>query len=67
LTAGDLLLREIASVLKARVRAGDLACRYGGEEFALILSEVDSGGAAICVKSIRELINTCRCSIVANA
>jgi diguanylate cyclase (GGDEF)-like protein len=54
--AGDLLLQEIAGVLKARVRAGDLACRYGGEEFALILSEVDSGGAAICVESIREQI-----------
>jgi diguanylate cyclase (GGDEF)-like protein/PAS domain S-box-containing protein len=37
--AGDALLRELASFLKARVREGDIACRYGGEEFVLILPE----------------------------
>ena len=27
---GDILLKEIAGVIKSRARAGDLACRYGG-------------------------------------
>jgi diguanylate cyclase (GGDEF)-like protein len=54
--AGDMLLREVASVIKARVRAGDLACRYGGEEFALILSETDTNGAHLCVDNIREAV-----------
>jgi diguanylate cyclase (GGDEF)-like protein len=54
--AGDLLLQEIAGVLKRRVRAGDLACRFGGEEFALIISEVDAPGASRCVDVIRQEI-----------
>jgi diguanylate cyclase (GGDEF)-like protein len=37
--AGDLLLRELGSVLSSITRGGDIACRYGGEEFLLILAE----------------------------
>ena len=54
--AGDMLLREVAGVIKSGIRAGDLACRYGGEEFALIISEADSAGAAKCVENLREAI-----------
>jgi diguanylate cyclase (GGDEF)-like protein len=53
---GDILLKEVAGVIKSRVRGGDLACRYGGEEFSLIIAEVDSEGTYKCVESIRELI-----------
>ncbi len=35
--AGDALLRSLAAVLQKGIRAEDIACRYGGEEFALIL------------------------------
>ena len=54
--AGDMLLQEVAGVLKSRVRSGDLVCRFGGEEFALILSEVDAQGAGRCVDVIRQEI-----------
>jgi len=37
--AGDALLKELAKFLQAQVRGGDIACRYGGEEFVLILPE----------------------------
>ena len=37
--AGDILLRELGSVLNSITRGGDIACRYGGEEFLLILAE----------------------------
>jgi len=35
--AGDVVLHELSALLKAQVRGADIACRYGGEEFALIL------------------------------
>jgi len=53
---GDILLKEVAGVIRSRVRAGDLACRYGGEEFSLIVAEVDTAGTHKCVESIREAI-----------
>lgn len=37
--AGDVLLRELAEFLQACIRVSDIACRYGGEEFTLILPE----------------------------
>jgi diguanylate cyclase (GGDEF)-like protein len=54
--AGDLLLREVAAIFKARVRGGDLACRFGGEEFALVLAETDTEGARACIEKIREAV-----------
>ncbi len=38
--AGDALLREVGNFLKVTVRGSDVACRYGGEEFMLLLPEV---------------------------
>jgi diguanylate cyclase (GGDEF)-like protein/PAS domain S-box-containing protein len=37
--AGDLLLKELGALLKGNIRGEDIACRYGGEEFTLILPE----------------------------
>lgn len=37
--AGDTVLRTIGDLLSAHIRAGDIACRYGGEELTLILPE----------------------------
>ncbi|HMP41476.1 MAG TPA: diguanylate cyclase, partial [Roseiflexaceae bacterium] len=37
--AGDLLLREIGLLLQRSIRSEDIACRYGGEEFTLILPD----------------------------
>ncbi len=38
-TAGDVLLSEIGSFLRSNVRGEDIACRFGGEEFVLIMPE----------------------------
>jgi len=37
--AGDTVLRELGDYLAKFIRRGDMACRYGGEEFTLILPE----------------------------
>ena len=37
--AGDVVLVELADFFKLRIRGADIACRYGGEEFAFILPE----------------------------
>ena len=37
--AGDELLRRLGALLREHLRSGDVACRYGGEEFLLILPE----------------------------
>jgi diguanylate cyclase (GGDEF)-like protein len=37
--AGDIVLRELGVLLRSHTRADDIACRYGGEEFLLIMPE----------------------------
>ncbi len=54
--AGDLVLKEIAYLLKANIRNIDLAARYGGEEFSLILIETDKPSAGIVAEKIRKLV-----------
>lgn len=52
--AGDALLQEIASLLKDKVRTTDIVCRYGGDEFALILKDVPKDEAIRTCERIRE-------------
>ncbi len=40
--AGDVLLRDLGAIFRNNVRGGDMACRYGGEEFLLILVDTDA-------------------------
>jgi diguanylate cyclase (GGDEF)-like protein len=51
--SGDLVLRELAAVLAATVREIDLAARWGGEEFCLILPGTDLAGAARLAERVR--------------
>jgi len=54
--AGDTLLRMVGTTLQRSVRAEDIACRYGGEEFALILPEASLHDAVTRAEAIREQV-----------
>ena len=45
--AGDKLLQQVAGRLAACVRYGDTVCRYGGDEFVVMLTEVDAKESAV--------------------
>ncbi len=55
-TAGDLVLKEIAQILKASVGPSDIVGRYGGEEFLLILPQKEGRGAFQVAEGIRQKI-----------
>ena len=40
--AGDVLLREVGSLMTKNSRSGDIACRFGGEEFVMIYPEAET-------------------------
>lgn len=55
--AGDCALREIAQVMLKTLRKVDLICRYGGEEFAIIVPQNNKESAAIAAERLRETIS----------
>ncbi|MDA8425585.1 MAG: diguanylate cyclase [Treponema sp.] len=50
--SGDLVLSAFAGLLRSSLRAQDLAGRWGGEEFALVLPETDLAGAAVLAERL---------------
>ena len=51
--AGDALLCALGEVLKSSIRSQDIACRFGGEEFVLILPEASLADATWLAKDLR--------------
>jgi two-component system cell cycle response regulator len=54
--AGDDVLRDFALRIKRSIRGIDLACRYGGEEFVIIMPETDLAVAAMVAERLRRRI-----------
>jgi two-component system, cell cycle response regulator len=53
--AGDHVLKQLAAVIKSRIRREDILSRYGGEEFAIVLPEIDHYNALQFAEKIRRL------------
>jgi diguanylate cyclase (GGDEF)-like protein len=54
--AGDELLQEVVSIIRAHVRISDVVARLGGDEFALLLPETDENAARAAITKIQSHI-----------
>ncbi|GBF22952.1 two-component system, chemotaxis family, response regulator WspR [Candidatus Gastranaerophilus sp. (ex Termes propinquus)] len=54
--SGDAVLRQVALTIKKSIRTTDIACRYGGEEMAVILPNTDKEEATIAAKKIWQAV-----------
>ncbi len=56
--AGDEVLKEFAMRVRSTVRGADLACRYGGEEFVVVMPDTAADVAALIAERLRSIIES---------
>ena len=54
---GDDVLRGVAQALRSSVRGADVVCRYGGEEFCILMPSTDLDGAFQLAEKLRKAVN----------
>jgi len=54
--AGDVALRQVADLLRQRLRETDFVSRYGGEEFGVVMPQTDSSEAFRVIEEIRKSV-----------
>ncbi|MCP4671895.1 MAG: diguanylate cyclase, partial [Desulfobacula sp.] len=54
--AGDVILSTSAALIQSMVRDSDMVCRFGGEEFGIVLPNTDANGARILARRIQKII-----------
>jgi diguanylate cyclase (GGDEF)-like protein len=55
---GDRVLKEVGRVLRDGVRASDLVARFGGEEFSVVLPDIDQAGAVALAEQLRHAVQS---------
>lgn len=60
---GDMVLRNISSLISSRLRASDFIARIGGDEFALLLPNTDQSTALKLADNICKLLDEYQCTI----
>ena len=58
--AGDSVLRSVAQAVQEHIRDADIACRFGGEEFIIVLPDTGRGGAATLAERILTVVRNIR-------
>jgi diguanylate cyclase (GGDEF)-like protein len=53
---GDKTMRQVAAILKQGIRQADLLCRYGGDEFVMLLSQTPPDQAMVLAERLRQRI-----------
>ncbi|MCG8560501.1 MAG: PleD family two-component system response regulator [Hyphomicrobiales bacterium] len=53
---GDMVLREFAGRVRTNTRGIDLACRYGGEEFVMVMPDTDLAKAYVVAERLRQCV-----------
>ncbi|HEX9149412.1 MAG TPA: GGDEF domain-containing protein, partial [Thermoanaerobaculia bacterium] len=61
--AGDLVIRRFGEIVRGVVRASDLACRFGGEEFAALFTNTSASAARTVAERIRRMLERARFEI----
>ncbi|VVP91767.1 putative diguanylate cyclase DgcC [Pseudomonas fluorescens] len=56
--AGDIVLRHLSKMLRQNLRATDVAGRYGGDEFCVILPDLPLNSAAVAMEALRDRFAT---------
>ncbi len=56
--AGDFVLREVGKILREKTRKTDLACRLGGDEFMVLLSDITAESARVPAEVLRAAIGS---------
>jgi diguanylate cyclase (GGDEF)-like protein len=64
---GDELLKKFAELLEKRIRTTDMAGRYGGEEFCLVLPNTPLKGAVVIAERIRKAVEDLKINVENNA
>ncbi|SDF96771.1 diguanylate cyclase (GGDEF) domain-containing protein [Lentzea fradiae] len=64
--AGDVVLSDVATVLAASTRPTDLVCRYGGDEFLVLLPGTSATDAACVAESVLRGIRALRSEVTTN-
>ena len=55
---GDEVLRQVSSIFSQQLRKIDVVCRYGGEEFAILLSQTTHHHAMAVAEKLRRIIDS---------
>ncbi|MEW5848578.1 MAG: diguanylate cyclase [Myxococcota bacterium] len=58
---GSYVLAQLGAVIRGNVRETDLAARYGGDEFLVVLTETNAEGAAFFAERLRSVIESQEC------
>ena len=61
--AGDCVLKQVSEVIKSEIREYDIACRYGGEEFFIILPQTKLAEATSVAQRLRKVIEESKMDI----